>query len=161
MQYNQHTFSKIKFKNPRDDVPELTFEYTALAEDDSLKEATDTFPGEIPHQPFLDAWEKLIRFWKLHISSILGTVEWDLNRARVTTLKIYYESSQISALRYWVTVNTIDDKSLTISTPKVAVSEEEQKLIKMICEESVAFVEGARGEGDLFAEDEISDYRKN
>jgi len=160
MDYSDHTFSKIKFKNADDDLPELTLEYTALAHDDTAKEAKDTFQ-ELPHRAFREAWGKLVRYWKDHIEAVIGDVDWQLHGARVTTLRLGMTGGMISEVRYWVSCEAGEDTTVTIATPDAIPMEEERAAVRRVCEEAVKFLEGARNQGDLFEGDGIPDERMN
>jgi len=160
MDYSDHSFDKIKFKNPSDGLPDLTFEYTAFGADDTLKEAKDQFQ-ELPHSEFRQAWRRLVPFWKNHIESVIGNVEWDLQDARVTTVKLSRVGDMISEVRYWVSCKAGEDTTVTIATPDAIPTEEERGVLREVCVAAVGFLNGAREQSSLFESDGISDERMN
>jgi hypothetical protein len=162
MTYSDHTFSKISFKNKADDLPRLTLEYMAVGPDDTVKDAKDSFV-ELPHASFRDAWGRLLPHWKGHLEDVIGEVEWDLERARVTTIRLEEMNGMVATVRYWVTCYTASDDAVTISTPEVATSEEERAVLEEVREAAVEFLEGARDQESLFEidEDDFPSERKN
>lgn len=151
MSYSDHTFEKIKFENPNDDTPTLTLKYTAHDdEEDTYKEATDKFPHDLPPPHFLDRWNALVDHWKVHVENLIGDVDWDLNDAKVTTLRLYRDVGELEAVRYWVTVRTVDNEAVTIATPKRPPLDGERKAVDHVCEAAADFLKGARGQPDLF-----------
>jgi len=162
MRYSDHTFSKIKFKNKADEAPTLTLEYMAVGADETVKDAKDTFV-ELPHASFRDAWSRLLPHWKRHLEDVIGSVDWDLDRARVTTIRLEEMNGLVSNVRYWVTCYTATDDATTISTPKVATSEAERGVLREVQDAAVEFLEGARDQEALFQvdRDDFPDERKN
>jgi len=164
MDFSDHTFSKIKFQNGPDETPKLTLVYTAVAPDDTLKDAKDAFPGAVPHQGFLDEWYGMMTYWKRHIEWVLGTVDWDLRNAYPTTIKLTCEAGEIVTARYWVTARTENQEAVTISTPEVPVAPEEKRHLNAVCAAAGKFLAGARGEPDLFDDGDngaLPDHRTN
>lgn len=161
MQYESHSFEKISFKNPADDVPTVSLKYTAVSANDDIKEAKDTFYG-LPHPPFLEAWQSLIPFWKSHIEDVLGAVDWDLHDARVTTVRVEHTGDVITGVRYWVTVKTEHDDPVTVSTPEVPTTPREQDALNELLDAAEEYLQGARSQGELFDDgDDIPNERLN
>jgi len=144
MDYTNHQFSDIKYKDGPDRDPRVTLKYEALSkETDEVKETKDKF-HRTPSFDFREVWRGLIEFWKMNMEEILGDIDWNLEEVRMSRIKIKYQNSKPVAVQYYATVTAPFDEQETIPTPFVqpSMAEGEIEQVRSLCKEAVAYLKG-------------------
>jgi hypothetical protein len=160
MDYTNHQFSDIKYKDGPDRDPKVTLKYEALStETDEVKETKDKF-HRTPSFDFREVWRGLIEFWKMNMEEILGDIDWNLEEVRMSRIKIKYQNSKPVAVQYYATVTAPFDEQETIPTPFVqpSMAEGEIEQVRSLCKEAVAYLKGKQDQQKMeFGNDTPSD----
>jgi len=159
MDYTNHQFSDIKYKDGPDRDPKVTLKYEALSTDtDEIKETKDKF-HRTPSFDFREVWRGLIEFWKMNMEEILGDIDWNLEEVRMSRIKIKYQNSKPVAVQYYATVTAPFDEQETIPTPFVqpSMAEGEIDQVRSLCEEAVLYLKGKQDQQKMEFSDEPED----
>jgi hypothetical protein len=160
MDYSEHRITKIKYKVKSSGKPRLDFYYNALSESEGIrKKAHDTYEEE-PHPDFRHVWERLIDYWKENVMLLLAdSIEWNIHDARPTTIVLDHNNKgRIVSVQYFVTVENKHGESVSISPPKLPPGDEyEVSTLRELHNEAIAFLQGKRAQGDMFAMQKTED----
>jgi len=159
MDYTNHQFSDIKYKDGPDRDPKVTLKYEALStETDEIKETKDKF-HRTPSFDFREVWRGLIEFWKMNMEEILGDIDWNLEEVRMSRIKIKYQNDKPVAVQYYATVTAPFDEQETIPTPFVqpSMAEGEIEQVRSLCDEAVLYLKGKQDQQKMeFGDDDSS-----
>jgi hypothetical protein len=156
MDYTNHQFSDIKYKDGPDRDPKVTLKYEALStETDEIKETKDKF-HRTPSFDFREVWRGLIEFWKMNMEEILGDIDWNLEEVRMSRIKIKYQNDKPVAVQYYATVTAPFDEQETIPTPFVqpSMAEGEIEQVRSLCDEAVLYLKGKQDQQKMEFSDE-------
>jgi hypothetical protein len=156
MDYTNHKFFDIKYKDGPERDPKVTLKYEAIStETDEVKETKDKFE-RTPHFDFRELWRGLIEYWKMNMQEILGNIKWNIEEIRMSRIKIKYQNGKPVAVQYYATVTAPFDEQETIPTPFVqpSMAEGEIDQVRSLCEEAVEYLKGKQDQQKMEFSDE-------
>jgi len=164
MDYTDHKFTDIKYKDGPDRDPKVTLKYEAISEEtDEVVQSKDKFE-RTPHHTFRNEWRKLIKYWKMNLEEILGDIDWNIEDIRMSRIKIKYQNGKPVAVQYYATVTAPFDEQETIPTPYVqpSMAEGEIDTVRNLCGEAIEYLNGKQDQqkmefDDTNSEDEEED----
>jgi len=163
MEYQNHVFHDIKYKNGPETDPKLTMKYSAESMDDgTIKDARDKW-DELPQPAFREVWSDLIQFWKMNMEDLISVedgITWDYQHVRLYRVKIDWKNGKPIMVSYIAEVSAEFGETAKIQTPSMqpAVVEGEVDAINELADEAVNFLMGERSQQslDFDSNDEVS-----
>lgn len=165
MEFRNHTFSDIRYKNGPDTDPNLRLKYSAESiEDGTIKESKDKF-DELPQPEFRELWGDLVEYWKLNLEDTLTDpenghgIDWDYEAIRLYRVKIEWQNNKPVSVEYIAQVTGDYGETTRVATPPMSPTMMRGEIddLEDLAKAAKDFLHGARAQQTLgFDDEEVS-----